>query len=215
MFIINALYFNQVWKYEFDETLTELKDFYVSANESIQTEMMRTGGDMQYYMHDKFQSIEIPYKDEHYSMQILLPNYNNTIEDIEEELSLDNWNSWQEQAELKEITLSLPKFKLAYKNKLNDELIDMGLDIPFTSAADFSGISNANLKISTVLQKTYIDVNEKGTEAAAVTSIGIVVTSVDPNAPININVNKPFLFFIKDNTSGTIAFMGKIENPAE
>lgn len=110
-----------------------------------------------------------------------------------------------------EVVLTMPKFKLETSMVLNDALKDMGIETAFSGAADFSGITAmGNLAIDQVKQKCYIDVTEKGTEAAAVTSVQVRLTSVDRNPVARMTVDRPYLFFIQDNQSGNILFMGKV-----
>lgn len=150
-------------------------------------------------------------------MHILLPNGGKTTDDVVAALNSDNWSSYlQAYDSTQEVTVELPKFKLEYENRLNDELIKMGLGVAFSSSeADFSRISDISTYISYVLQKTFIDVNESGTEAAAVTIIGIEVTSIGDGElqPISFDVNKPFVYLIKENVTGSICFMGKVGAP--
>ena len=105
----------------------------------------------------------------------------------------------------------MPKFKIEYEKKLNDELKAMGMGIAFDDFADFSRIASAPLAISEVKHKTFVEVNEEGTEAAAVTSVGIILTSM-PSTP-RMNIDHPFIFAIREHRSGTILFIGKIVNP--
>src|SRR5690606_38709912 len=113
----------------------------------------------------------------------------------------------------RETNLSLPKFKFAYENTLNDELKRMGMDIAFTDRADFTGIADESLMLSEVKQKAFIEVNEEGTEAAAVTGVGVSVTSM----PIvqNLTFDKPFFFLIRENNCGLILFTGAVNDPSQ
>ena len=109
--------------------------------------------------------------------------------------------------------LYLPKFKFSYKQKLNEALTNLGMGLAFSDHADFTGINaNGGLTISEVNHKSFIEVNEEGTEAAAVTSVGIVLTSVGPQVPV-FKVDRPFLFAIRETSSGLIVFLGLVNNP--
>jgi len=141
------------------------------------------------------------------------PNDGKTTDDIINELNPENWTSWNNSYDSTKIASYLPKFKLNYKNKLNDELIDLGLGNAFSpGAANFSKISDIQTFISFVLQKTFIDVNEEGAEAAAVTVVGIELTSIGGGARV-FKADKPFIYFIRENLSGSICFMGKVGSP--
>jgi serpin B len=146
-------------------------------------------------------------------MTVLLPKENKTTTDIINLLNTDNWKSWTENFTKKAINLTIPKFKSSYQKKLNETLIDLGLGNAFSANANFSGISDVSLKISYVLQKTFIEVNEKGTEAAAVTVVGLENTSNQPNKEMIIN--KPFLYTITEKETGSICFVGKIGMPKD
>ena len=210
LFLINALYFNANWKYRFDVKNTQSNPFYKSETETVQVEMMTIKEKVNYFKNALFSSIILPYEKDKFSMVILLPNKNKSTEDIIVNLSAENWESWLNNFNPEEITVTIPKFKLEYKNKLNDELINMGLGVAFTDTADFSKISDIPLLISSVLQKTFIDVNEKGTEAAAATSIGIGTTSIGLKS---FYANKPFIYVIRENITGSICFIGRVGEP--
>lgn len=211
LFLINALYFNAKWKHEFNPQNTSNLDFYKTANEMVSVPFMKQTVNVKYLQNALFSSVILPYKNDKFSMVIFLPNDNYNTNQIVAELNNTNWNQWQNDYQTQKVEVSLPKFKFSYENFLNNKLIDMGLGIAFTDAADFSNISNIPLSISRVLQKTYIDVNEEGTEAAAVTIIGFETTSL-PEIRL-FNANKPFLYMIIENTSGAICFMGKTGLP--
>ncbi|MBE9511919.1 MAG: serpin family protein, partial [Bacteroidetes bacterium] len=211
MYLINAIYFKGIWKYEFDESDTEEKPFYLSDGTTKDVPMMVQEASFNYFSNDIMQAVEMPYGAGNYSMVILLPQNNKTPDDIIDQLSNDNWNRWlSEFYEAGKAHIQLPKFKFEYKNKLNDELINMGMGIAFGNA-DFSKINpNRDLFISRVLHKTFIEVNEEGTEAAAVTLVELRETSIAGETFI---VNKPFIFVIKEKYTNSIIFIGKVMEP--
>jgi serpin B len=213
MYLINAIYFYGTWKYEFDENDTEEKDFYLENGTSIKVAMMAQEADLNYTNNDLFSAVELPYGSEHYSMMVLLPEGQNKVKDVIDQLSPENWELWIENLAEQEVVVNLPKFKFMFEDSLNNELIDMGMGEAFSPIADFTKInSNGNLYISMVKQKAYIDVNEKGTEAAAVTVVEIELTSVGPDKKYFI-VNKPFVFVIKEHDTNAIIFLGKVMDP--
>lgn len=214
MYLINAIYFKGIWKYEFDESDTEEKPFYLSNGTTKDVPMMVQEGSFNYLSNDILQAVEMPYGAGNYSMIILLPQYNKTPDDIIGQLSNENWNRWlSEFYEAEKVQIHLPKFKFEYKNKLNDELINMGMGIAFGNA-DFSKINpNAGLYISRVLHKTFIEVNEEGTEAAAVTLVELRESSTGGETGIHFYVNQPFIFAIKEKYTNSIIFMGKVMEP--
>ncbi|KGL62540.1 serpin family protein [Polaribacter sp. Hel1_85] len=212
MFLINALYFKSDWKYKFEEENTKEIPFY-GANSTENVEMMNLTNDLLFYENTSFSAVKLPYKNDKYTMTVILPKENKTTTDIINLLNTDNWKSWTENFKNQAINLTIPKFKSSYQKILNETLIDLGLGNAFSTNANFNGISDVSLKISYVLQKTFIEVNEKGTEAAAVTVVGIETTSTQPNKEMIIN--KPFLYTITEKETGSICFLGKIGMPKD
>jgi len=216
MILINALYFNCVWKVEFDPEETQNETFY-NDDHSVFDEvaMMTTESNFKYASFDDFTVVELPYKDDKFSMLLFLPAYNSTLDAFISTLDGDSWATWTGSlAEAPKVQVTLPKFKYAYSRSLADDLIDMGLGVAFTDNADFSGISPVSLLISDVIHKTYIDVNEEGTEAAAVTAVVFETTSVgEGDEVVYINFNKPFFYAIQENSSKAIVFAGKVTQP--
>ncbi|MCD4790519.1 MAG: serpin family protein [Bacteroidales bacterium] len=214
MFLINAVYFNGTWVYEFDEQYTEPETFYLSNGTTKQVEMMQQEATLSYATNDLFEAVDMYYGSGNFSMVIFLPKENYTPNDIVEQMNNEKWTNWMNSFSEKNIQLSLPKFKLEYEKRLNDALISLGMGIAFGPfSADFSKINpNYQLFISFVKHKTFIDVNEEGTEAAAVTIVGMEYTSVG-DTPYIFTVNKPFLFAIKERDTQAIIFLGKVMEP--
>lgn len=217
MILINALYFNCVWEYEFDKNLTESRMFYTEDMSQFgEVEMMKTESSFKYAATELFSAVELPYKNDKFSMQLLLPKYGTTVEDLIGELDGDTWNEWMEQFSMEdEVQVTMPKFKFDYDRSLKDDLVAMGMDVAFDSElADFSSISEIPLFIADVIHKTYIDCNEEGTEAAAVTAVVMNTTSAGPGGgPIFITFDRPFLFAITENSSKSIVFIGMLSEP--
>jgi serine protease inhibitor len=214
MYLINAIYFKGTWTYEFDKGKTTDRTFTLMNDSTVDLPFMEQETDLNYQYNDLFSAVELPYGKANYSMIVLLPNYGKTINDIIAGLNSDAWNSWTHSFTLQDVVVRLPKFRFQFKEKLNDALTDMGMGIAFTDAADFSKINdNSGLKISKVLHKTFVEVNEEGTEAAAVTSVEIVLTSAEGPFVLFFDVNKPFLFIIREKESNAIIFIGRVMNP--
>ena len=217
MYLINAIYFKGIWKYEFDESDTQEKPFYLSDGTTKDVPTMAQEASFNYFSNDIMQAVEMPYGAGNYSMIILLPQYNKTPDDIIDQFNNENWNSWlNEFYEAEKVQIQLPKFKFEYKNLLKDELTNMGMGIAFDEYnADFSKINPLEqLYISKVIHKTFVEVNEEGTEAAAVTAVEISLTSAGGgNGTIFFHVNKPFIFAIKEKYTNTIIFIGKVMEP--
>lgn len=209
MALVNAIYFKQDWQIPFDEKQTFEKDFHSLNGSNSTVDMMRS---LEYYRAFEGRDekvIELPYNDNKTSMIIVLPNEMSkyTLDD-------EKFKALTERLYSQKVNLELPKFTFETPTfELKDLLKQMGLKIAFTDTADFSGMrEEKDLKIGTVLHKAKIIVNEKGTEAAAATVIGMVATCTSVSQPIPImqfQVDKPFYYFIKDNATGSLLFMGK------
>jgi serpin B len=155
--------------------------------------------------------VDIPYGDSLYSMTVVLPREGHDVDALAANLDQQTWNDWTNRFETRGIDLKLPRFKLEYKEKLNDALKALGMGIAFKCRqANFSSINpNQDLCISKVKHKTFLEVNEEGTEAAAVTSVGVEATSVGGGL-MEMHVNRPFVLAIRERHSGTILFIGKV-----
>ena len=215
IFLINAVYFNGTWKFEFDEQNTQLQPFYLSNGTTKQVDMMQQEATLNYTANNLFEAVDLYYGSGNFSMVIILPRETYSTEDIIAEMNAVKWSAWINSFSEANIHLSLPKFKLEYEERLNDALIELGMGIafdPFT--ADFSKINpDYQLYIGFVKHKTFIDVNEEGTEAAAVTIVGIELTSAGDDQPYYFYVNRPFLFAIKERDTKAILFLGKVMEP--
>jgi serpin B len=215
MFLINAIYFKGTWTYEFDKDLTQDDLFNLPDGSQKSYKMMRLTGELQYFENEAFQAVDLPYGDEFFSMTILLPKPQVDLDSLISEIDQATWNQWMASFTTQTVDLSFPKFKLEYKILLNETLKAMGMTIAFEPyQADFTKMYTGpeNLFISKVKHKTYVEVNEEGTEAAAVTSVEVGATSAGPSA-ISMRVNRPFIFVIRENRSQTILFIGKIVEP--
>lgn len=215
MFLINAIYFKGSWKVEFDKSDTEEELFYLVDGTTKNVAMMKIENDFSVYFEPDYSAIDLPYGQGNYSMVVLLPNDDSSLNELINQLDNEEWNTlMQSMGEPSAWNLELPKFKFEYENTLNNELIDLGLGLAFTDSADFTGINkNGGLKISRVKHKTFVEVNEEGTEAAAVTSVGMETTSVGPNTNTFI-IDHPFLFVIKEKYTNAILFIGTVTDPS-
>ena len=215
MYLINAIYFKGTWTYEFDPGETEQRPFYTEEGNELSLDAMRQETTLNYCSNELMQMIELPYGDEKYSMLVLLPGADHSCGDLLAQLNITNLNSWTTQFSETNVLVQLPKFKFETFKKLKDPLSEMGMGIAFTGAADFTRINTAGgLLISEVLHKTFIDVNEEGTEAAAVTAVVIELTSAGGGShPVPFIADKPFLFLIREKTSGSILFIGRLSEP--
>jgi serpin B len=212
--LINAIYFNAAWSLPFNEEMTKDGIFYLADNSSVIAPMMLQTGYFNYAEGENFQSVELRYDGNEISMVILLPSHDNFFE-FEDSMTPARLTSIISSLSMKNIRLSMPKF--SYKSNsisLKEMLSQMGMPDAFSSSADFSGMDGTrNLFISDVLHKAFVSVDEAGTEAAAATAAIMSLTSA-PSQPIELTINRPFIFLIRDIKTGAILFMGRIVNPA-
>ncbi|UCH14618.1 MAG: serpin family protein [Bacteroidales bacterium] len=214
MFLINAIYFNGIWTYEFDKESTTDGDFYLADGSIIQVPTMYLEEELMYSENELFSSVELFYGAGNYSMIILLPDHGKSTDDIVDQLTSEDWESWNNSYTEEEVVVGLPKFKFEFEDSLNNPLIDMGMGVAFNpDEADFSKINpGQDIFISMVKQKAYIDVNEKGTEAAAATVVEMELTAM-PGGKKYFTVNRPFMFVIKEKDTNAIIFIGRVMQP--
>ncbi len=215
MFLINAVYFKGLWTYQFKKEVTQDDDFYLPDGSSFKVKMMNQAGTFDYLETDQFQAIDLPYGDGAFSMTIFLPKPGVALDSLIAQLTPETWANWTGSLEKKKGGILLPKFKLKYGIQLNDVLKSLGMGIAFSNQADFTRMSkNGGLFISYVRHKTFVKVDEEGTEAAAVTIVGVRVTSVGGGSEgFKMIVNRPFLSVIRERQSNTVLFVGKIGHP--
>jgi len=216
MVLLNAIYFNGIWSNKFDEEGTHKLDFHKSDGSSIEVPMMNKLEKLDYTANSLFKAIKMPYGNGQYNMVVFLPESGKNSQNVMDELSATNWKNWMNEfEETDRVDITMPRFKFAFEAGLNDLLKKMGMQKAFVpEEADFSKISDVELYISAVKHKSFIDVNETGTEAAAVTSITFTTTSIG-NEPQKVPffVNKPFVFAITENDTDAILFIGEVQNP--
>ena len=217
MFIMNALYFKGDWSYQFDEDLTSDRAFYISGSNSVNVSTMKgdvgskvTGG-------AGYSAIELPYGQTNFAMVVIVPA--GTLSDFTASLDAAKWNTitagFDSQEDYGKLTVYMPKFKFSYEKCLNDQLKSMGMIDAFDPyLADLSGISGASIFVSFVKQNTFVEVDEKGTEAAAVTTVGVYTTSFPPQ-PNEFVIDKPFVFAIRERTTNALLFIGQVVNPLD
>jgi serpin B len=206
--ITNAIYFKGMWALQFDEGLTRKSDFRTGENKSVEVDMMSLPDQSFRYLDtSEAQVLELPYRGENTSMVLLLPK--GDIGDFESSLSYEKLESLMDGMREKEVNVYLPKFKLEESMSLNEPLIDMGMKPAFGTEADFSGITGSrDLYISDVVHKAFVEVDEKGTEAAAATAVVFTRTALRENV---FRADHPFIFLIQQGDN--ILFMGRVMDP--
>ena len=210
MLLVNALYFNAPWAVAFDADATREAIFH-GRNGDTTVPMMARKSMFNYAEYQGAKMIEVPYEGEKYAMYIVLPPSGISPDAFLPYIGENQYKSAMSLLAPKEVVLNMPKFTNETSLILNRTLENMGVRTAFTSAADFSGISvSGPLNVSIVKQKCYIDVTEKGTEAAAVSSAQVRLTAVRPS--VTMTVDRPFIFIIADMENKDILFAGKIVN---
>jgi len=215
LILTNAIYFKGTWVHEFDPELTIDSDFELASGELVTVPMMHTDSEIScnYTETDDAQILELPYKGNTVSMIIILPKTNN-ISIAKETINPEIISSFVNDFSERSIDVSLPKFSTKTEYSLKETLIDMGLNVSFTPSADFSGITgHKDLFIDKVIHKAYIEVNEEGTEAAAATSVHMVLTSMPMTT--TFHADHPFVFVLYHKETGTILFIGELNDPSE
>jgi len=209
MFLINAIYFKGSWRERFNPALTQDGTFHaVGGDQTVR--LMSRHAKMLYAETATYQAVDLPYGDSAFTMTVVLPKTGTTVESLAASLDAASWQTLTSSLHTGDIDLVLPKVRMSWTRGLIPDLKGLGMLVPFADGADFTRMSTRGreLYISSVRQKTFVDINEEGTEAAAVTSTGISLTS----APITtvMRVDRPFVFVIRERLSGTVLFMGKV-----
>ncbi len=218
LILANAVYFKAGWLYQFDEAATHKGRFHLADGREETVSMMSQIGWFDYGAgtgYEPYQAVELPYYGGRASMLILLP-YPNAFDRFERDLSRRRLDEILGGLSRKRVRIIMPRFRFDWGSKsLRNALESMGMIYAFNPRlADFSGMDGAkDLFISDVFHKAFIAVDEKGTEAAAATAVTIGLTSVPSNPSVEINLNRPFIFIIRDNVTGTVLFIGRVSNP--
>src|SRR5262245_28878141 len=213
MFLINAIYFKGLWENKFEKQLTKNKLFYPLSGPQKEVPMMSQSGDYQYYRGDKFQALRLFYGAQGASLDLFLPNKDSSIDDLLKRLSFKQCGEWTRRFHQAEGVIKIPRLKIDYESSLKDPLIAMGMGVAFTvGVADFRGMRDENnLYISEVKHKAVVEVNDKGTEANAATSVGIKKESARQR--FTFIADHPFLMMIRDQRADAILFMGVVVDP--
>ena len=215
MFLINAIYFYGKWEVQFEKANTQSGPFTPGSGSTANVPYMKIKENYGYTEQSGYRAMKMPYGRGKFGMVMLLPDIGKSADQLMSQLDPTVWANLKSALAIKnKVDIWLPRFKFSWESDLNDILSSLGMTVAFSpNEANFSKINATDqLYITKVKHKTYIDVNEEGTEAAAVTSIGIGVTSVGPSGA-EFHATRPFLFFITEEDTGAILFAGKVENP--
>jgi serine protease inhibitor len=213
MFLVNAIYFKATWTYPFDKGMTRRSVFYQEDGSTKSVDFMTMyNGKYLYYEDAGIKLIDLPYGQGQFSMTFLVSNDQNTVGDISAALNSTQLATWLSKADTSRMRLRIPRFTIAYQKELRPSLTRMGRGEAFTEQVDFSRMlaETANrLFVSEVMHKTFVVVNEEGTEAAAVTGAATVPSSDPPT----IKIDRPFVFLIREKSSNAIIFLGQLMKP--
>ena len=219
LLIINAVYFKDLWDRPFNRQLTREESFHMSDGRKVKLPLMSQSDSYCYYEEPTFQAVRVGYKTPRLAMYIFLPRNRSNLQQFEQNLSSAAWDKWTGSFETAEGHLRLPRFKLTHGATLNSALDKLGMGIAFDSRrARFDAINPTSLPIwvDKVLHRAFVEVNEEGTEAAAVTTVLMASCALKPCKPcrtFNMIVDRPFFFAIRDDDTKTILFMGAVEEP--
>ncbi|MBM3175778.1 MAG: serpin family protein, partial [Chloroflexi bacterium] len=211
--LTNAIYFNAAWQFPFKKESTKDGAFHLLDGREVTVPMMRQTEWLGYAEGANYQAVELPYDGRQLSMVILLPRTGQFAE-FEKSLDANQLKAITRDISSERIALTMPRYEFTSEFSLAKTLTDMGMPDAFTGRADFSGMTGRpDLLISDVFHKAFVAVDEEGTEAAAATAV-IMALKAAPGAPIEVTVDRPFIFLIRDIKTGTLLFIGRVLNPS-
>jgi len=212
--LTNAIYFNAAWADNFEKSMTQPAPFHLLEGQTVDVPMMRQTERLGYAAGDGYQAVSLPYDGRELEMVVLLPDAGMFAE-FEKSLDADKAGSIIKAIMPRQVALSMPRFKFESEFSLGKLLSSMGMPTAFSSQADFSGMTgNLELSISEVIHKAFVGVDEAGTEAAAATAVIVRATAM-PTTPLEVTVDRPFIFLIRDIQTGSLIFVGRVINPLE
>jgi serpin B len=212
MVLLNAIYFQGDWTRQFDRERTTGADFTRADGSTVTADMMSLEDTFPFGSDDDVVMVELPYGGEAFAMTLVVPRYGRDVDDVVAGLTPEVWNGWLEGLTEAEVQVRLPRFELEWQAELDDALEALGMTDAFSpGAADFSRLTpGGGVWLDLVKQKAFVKVDEEGTTAAAVTG-GTVVDS----APPTVRADRPFLFVLRERLTGTILFMGIVNDPTQ
>ncbi|MGI6340282.1 MAG: serpin family protein [Bacteroidales bacterium] len=218
MFIMNALYFNGDWSYQFDKSMTQELPFHPDGGSVTDVPTMKGEVGAKFAGGEGFRAIEMPYGQTNFTMVVIVPD--ESLSAFYPAFTHETWDQITTDLdgvdEFGSIVVLMPKFKFSYEKILDDQLKSMGMIDAFIEfQANLEGISDQSIFVSFVKQNTFVEVDEEGTEAAAVTTIGVELVSVGPQHPQQFIIDKSFVFAIRERTTNTLLFIGQVVNPED
>ncbi len=213
--LTNSIYFMGTWDDIFDEDQTNSEDFWVSSDKKQSVKMMNKKRIYNYAAIDDFQILELPYKGKAMSMIIILPNDQMGLTKVERHLNAATFQKWLNKMSKKEVQFAFPKFKMESDINLNNYLMQLGLQDAFTeNMANFSKMTQSDIHLSKVFHKSFVEINENGTEASAATAVIGQSKGINLKTPV-FKANHPFVYIIKENIGDQILFIGRFSNPSQ
>lgn len=211
----NAIYFKAHWAVPFDKALTREKPFYLAGGGEVPVKTMHKTDEFLYRKSEDFEMVGLPYKGGMVTFVIFLPTPGLVLEDMRPRFKAEYMEKAIAQASMSEISLAMPRLSLRWGEELKESLIGMGLGVLFGTDANLKGITaESDVSIGEIIHKAAMDLDEEGTEAAAISIATMIAGSaMDVPQPIIVQVDRPFLFAIRDNTSGANLFLGQVHNP--
>jgi len=218
--LTNAIYFNAAWAFPFNESATSDGIFHLINGDEVTVPLMKQTESFGYAEGEDYQAVELPYDGNELSMVILLPEsgefstFENSLDSMKLQEILENLQYALVNGKRTEVALTMPKFEFESSFDLKNTLSNMGMQVAFSENADFSGMNGSrDLFITDVVHKAFVSVDEAGTEAAAATAVIVASTSI-PMEPIKVNIDRPFIFMIRDIETGALLFAGRVLDPA-
>lgn len=219
LYLMNAIYFKGAWRTKFDASQTKPEAFTRLDGSQVQVPMMHQSGRYRHLKGDQFQAAALPFGDGEISLYLFRPNDGVPLSDFLAKLTPETLEAWMRQFRQAPGKIALPRFELAVTMDLKEPLQGLGMQLPFGDQADLSGLLASptdGLSVSSVAQKSFLSITEEGAEAAAVTGIGVTVTSLQPSQePFDLRLDRPFFLAIRDDRTGTLLFLGTIIDPGE
>jgi serpin B len=212
--LVNAIYFKGKWTTPFDEENTRDGPFTLLDGSRKTLPMMSQSGSYAFTRGRGFQAVRLPYGEKRAAMYVFLPDRRSSLEKFQKRLTVENWNAWIIRFQRMEGSIVLPRFKVEYQKELSGTLAALGMGIAFGPGADFSTMCDVRSYISEVIHKTFVEVNEEGTEAAAATAVAVARSAMMPQERFHMVVDRPFFCAIRDDRTGALLFIGSIVEPA-
>jgi serine protease inhibitor len=218
LYLMNAVYFKGRWLNEFRPAATRPRTFHAPGGD-VQRPMMARNGQYGFLDGDGFQAVRLPYRGDRFAMYVLLPDAGRSLAQLRAAMTVEAWRGWMGALRPADVQLVMPKYRMALESRLNNPLSAMGMADAFDpNRARFDAMLNApnvtrqNAHVGEAKQKVFIEVNEEGTEAAAVTGVEMRTTSAGP-PPVELVVDRPFILAIRDDQTGALLFIGQVNDP--